>query len=245
MGKPLGNMLDIRGESVNMTKLVEFCDYHLARVDAFTDGEVVDALEHFFWGMNNGVAMELGALDGAPGTRSQTYEYEKNFGWKRILIEGNPSYRTNLIAKSPLAFSANAAICEKAMTVHYSGAEYVGGIVEFMSLSFMKEYHGAIYKACTPPGNVSSLNFTAVGHLLKEVNCVPLSTILHKARVRHINYFILDVEVSSLWRKDYHSRAELQPVCCKYLVIFPLIILYHTSYYILYHTSYCIIHHII
>jgi hypothetical protein len=29
------------------------------------------------------------------------------------------------------------------------------------------------------------------------VDCIPMSTVLHKARARHVNYFILDVEV---WR---------------------------------------------
>jgi hypothetical protein len=193
---PLGTLLDFRGDAANMTKLVEFDDYHLARVDVYSDGELVDALEHFFWGMKYGLAIELGALDGSPGTRSQTYEYEKTLGWKRILIEGNPKYRTTLIKNSPLALSINAAICEKAGYVHYSTADYVGGIVEFMSPSFLRDFHNPIYKACMPPGNVSALNVTAVGHLLNEVTCLPLSTILHKARVKHVNYFILDVEVS-------------------------------------------------
>ena len=56
-------------------------------------GEVVDALEHFFWGMKNGLAMEIGALDGSPHTRSMTTEYESQMGWSRILVEGDPSYR--------------------------------------------------------------------------------------------------------------------------------------------------------
>lgn len=44
-------------------------------VDAFTDGEIVDSVEHFFWGMVNGTAMEIGALDGSPATRSMTHRY--------------------------------------------------------------------------------------------------------------------------------------------------------------------------
>ena len=207
-GGVLGHLVDVRNDQGNMTELVKFLDYHLARVDGFTDGEVVDAIEHFFWGLTNGVAMELGALDGSPGTRSQTFEYEKTLGWRRMLIEGNPSYRSGLISNSPKAFSVNAAICEKATTVHYSGAEYVGGIIEFMSQSFMKEYHNKVYNACTPPGNASALNFTAVQDILKKVDCVPLSVILRKARARHVNYFILDVEVgpcSTLPLRGLHS----------------------------------------
>ena len=78
-----------------------------------SDGEVVDALEHFFWGLQGGVAVELGALDGTPNTHSMTHEYEKSLGWRRILIDANPSYRIALLEQSPLAFSVHAAICAK------------------------------------------------------------------------------------------------------------------------------------
>ena len=110
-----GQLLDVRNDQSNMTFFETISQWHLDRTDVYTDGEVVDAMEHFFWGKRNGIAMELGALDGSPGTRSMTYEYEKSLGWKRILIEGDPQYRVNLLAKSPEAYSVNAAICEMLM----------------------------------------------------------------------------------------------------------------------------------
>ena len=194
------DLKDVRNDSASMTKFVEISDYFLPRTDAFTDGEVVDAIEHYFWGMRDGLAMELGALDGSRDTRSMTSEYEKSLNWRRILIEGNPSYKDALIKKSPLALSANAAICSTPSTVHYSNSQYVGGIVEFMGLDFLKQYHPDVYNACIPPGNVSSLNYTSISHLVKPVDCVPMSHVLHKAHVKHINYFLLDVEVS--WLED-------------------------------------------
>jgi hypothetical protein len=194
-----GNLLDVSNDSTNITKFKEFSDYFLARVDGFTDGEVVDALEHFFWGKRNGLAMELGALDGSSDSKSMTVEYERNFGWNRILVEGDPKFRLRLQEKSPLAFSANAAICEQTTTVHFSTGEFIGGILEFMSDSFMKEYHGSVYNRCVPPGNISSLNFAELKlPSVIPVDCMPLSTILHKARVTHINFFILDVEGGEL-----------------------------------------------
>ena len=48
-------------------------DVALVHVDGFTDGEIVDSVEHFFWGQVNGTAMEIGALDGSPATRSMTH----------------------------------------------------------------------------------------------------------------------------------------------------------------------------
>lgn len=192
-----GVLLDVRSDPNNMTMYAETSDYWLLRTDAFTDGEVVDALEHFFWGMRNGLAMELGALDGSPNTKSMTHEYERVFGWKRILIEGNPHYRESLLERSPLAFSANVAICEKHATVHFSPAEYVGGIVEFMSQAFLKEYHNPIYNLGTPPGNISSIKWDTYPNA-KEIECIPLTKVLHHAHSPHINYFILDVEGGEL-----------------------------------------------
>jgi len=195
-----GSLEDFKNDTTAMQQFTSTIQWHLDRTDAFTDGEVVDALEHFFWGLRGGVAMELGALDGSPSTRSMTYEYEKSFGWRRVLIDANPVYRPLLAKNSPLAFSANAAICANQTTVHFAAVEYVGGIVEFMATSFLKEYHKTIYNACTPPGNISSLqdsNFAQFPQV-KPVECIPLSHVLHKAHVTHVNYFILDVEGGEL-----------------------------------------------
>jgi FkbM family methyltransferase len=135
----------------------------------------------------------LGALEGSPNSRSMTYQYEQQMGWHRILVEGDPSYRDRMKTNSPSAFSANAAICENQTSIHFSTAEYVGGIVEFMSQSFMKEYHSAIYNAGVPPGNVSSLDWSQLKNIVL-VDCIPLSAVIHRSRVKHINFFILDVE---------------------------------------------------
>ena len=192
-----GLLEDIKNDTQAMSTFQSSIQYHLDRTDGFTDGEIVDALEHFFWGLKGGVAMELGALDGSPNTRSMTYEYEKSMGWRRVLIDANPLYRAPLLKNSPAAFSANAAICANQTTVHFVAVEYVGGILEFMGMSFMKEYHGKYYNAMVPPGNVSSLNFDLFPEV-KQVECIPLSHVLHKAHINHVNYFILDVEGGEL-----------------------------------------------
>ena len=144
--------------------------------------------------MRDGIAIELGALDGHSDTRSMTYEYEKSLNWKRILIEGNPVYRDDLLGKSPLAFSVNAAICANPSTVHYINVPYVGGIVEFMAADFIKNFHPALYDAGVPPGNLANVNFSTVPNIM-PLSCLPLSRVLGKAHVSHVNYFILDVEV--------------------------------------------------
>jgi hypothetical protein len=188
-------MHDVRTNETAMAHFAENSDILLEKTDGWTDGEVVDAMEHFFWGMRDGVAIELGALDGSPHTRSCTFEYERILGWRRILIEGNPTYHDDLMKNSPLAFSVNAAICSNPSVVHYAQSDYVGGIVEFMSQSFMQTFHGRIYNNCKPPGNLTSFDWSTVKDWVKPVECIPMSHVLRKAHVKHINYFILDVEV--------------------------------------------------
>ena len=72
---------------------------------AFDDGEAVDAIEHFFWGRTNGLVMELGAGDGLPATASVSYSLEKQLGWRRILVEGNPKFQEILRTKSTEALT--------------------------------------------------------------------------------------------------------------------------------------------
>jgi len=192
-----GQLLDVRNDTSNITHFETISQWYLDRTDAFTDGEVVDAIEHFFWGKRNGIAMELGALDGSPGTRSMTYEYEKSLGWKRILVEGDPQYRVNLLAKSPEAYSVNAAICQRHTTIHYAKAEYIGGILEFMAHDFLKEYHKSIYNAGVPPGNLSTINWNNFP-TVATVDCIPLAIVFHRTHIKHVNFFILDVEGGEL-----------------------------------------------
>ena len=188
-------LIDVRNTSAEMKKFESLTEFFLPRVEGFTYGEVIDALEHYFWGQKHGLAIELGALDGSSSTKSQTCEYENSLGWRRILIEGDPTYKANLNKHSPNAFNVNAAICANHGHVHFSGQGYTGGILEFMSTEFFRSYHPTIFKAGTPPGNLSSIDWSQLPQV-QAVDCIPLSTVLHKARARHVNYFILDVEVN-------------------------------------------------
>ena len=198
-GNRTGAMLDERKNKDSMGKFVRIRDEALSRTDGFTDGEVVDALDHYFWGMRNGIAMELGALDGSRHKHSMTFDFEHYFGWKRILIEGNPFFRSDLRRHSPLALTVNAAICSTPSIVHYTQSHYVGGIVEFMAIDFLEKWHPKIYNLCAPSCNVSTLDYSLLTHLVKTVECIPLSDVLQHAEIKHINYFVLDVEVSNFF----------------------------------------------
>ena len=62
----LGN--NIRDVSHDVNKMANFADVitvTLSETGGRTDGELPDALEHYFWGKEEGIAIELGALDGS------------------------------------------------------------------------------------------------------------------------------------------------------------------------------------
>ncbi|RYH22219.1 FkbM family methyltransferase [archaeon] len=193
----VGHMHNAHNDGTLLPHVHRFVEVGLSRLDGYVDGENVDALEHFFWGFTDGVAMELGALDGSRDSRSMTVDFEEHLGWRRVLIEGNPKYRSALPKTSPLSLSVSAAICETAGKVHFANADFVGGIVEFMDTKFLQSFHGSIYNAGNPPGNLSAVNWGLFGHV-SEIDCIPLSEILHEAHIKHINFFILDVEGGEL-----------------------------------------------
>ena len=161
----------------------------------------------------HGLAIELGALDGTPATQSQTYELEKRLGWRRILVEGNPRYRNALLTECPKAFSVNAAICANNGSVHYienKSRKYVSGIVEFMDEIFLKRFHPQVYDARAQHEGWSSVQWSAFPEV-QEVACLPMHTVLHRANARHVNFFILDVEV-----------AKIRTYSCFYNFMYPI-----------------------
>lgn len=81
--------------------------------------------------------------------------------------------------------------------MHFIPATYTGGIAEFMSKDFMKTYHPKVFDAGTPPGNVSSIDWTKLPSAV-VLHCLPMSAIIDKAGKKHINLFVLDVEVRCL-----------------------------------------------
>ena len=74
-------------------------------------------------------------------------------------------------------------------SVHYaSGAPGIGGIVEFMSPNFRRQFHHLGKDPST----------WKQSRKVKKVACMPLSLIFSQMQVTHINYFSLDVEGAEL-----------------------------------------------
>lgn len=156
------------------------------------DFEQLYALENFFWSMNDGLSLELGAIDGTSWNHeapSQTAAFLE-FGWNRILIEANPTYRTPMAKYSPESFSINAAICNEKMLHYIVGSRVkapAGGIIEFMAPTFIKQFFPFLMSDSENFENfrVENLNWSSVSipkdHTLIEVACLTLQKALDRA----------------------------------------------------------------
>ena len=179
--------------------------------------DTVDAIEHFFWNMKEGVVLELGALDGSNATKSQSLLFEEEFGWHRILIEGNPKYRDKLSAQSK-AFSVNSAICNKRQMVHYAinqKHEMTSGIVEFMTWAHLKRYFKPLYNNARRHGvpmsnNTSWHDMSFPGINIVPIPCLPLGEILSDSGVKRINLMLLDVEGAERLVLDSMNLSQCQ-----------------------------------
>eukprot|EP01031_Cornospumella_fuschlensis_P024668 gene24668-29807_t len=198
-------MKDNREDSHVIAKFTKFADHKFATIGyhegTSTDGENLDSAEHFFWGMENGVAIELGALDGTRNTHSMTQAFQLLFNWRRILIEGNPEWRSSLAKlDARVNLGVNAAVCDKPSQLHFLRRSYASGIAEFMPESYLKAMHKQVYSAGSPPGNLSTVDWDAVGKIVKIdlIDCLPLAAILETVNVKHVNFFILDTEGGEL-----------------------------------------------
>jgi hypothetical protein len=84
----------------------------------------------------------------------------------------------------------HVAICKDPMTVHYAdeGADCCRGIAEFMSDAFKQRWHPQLLGA----------NAAAALNAMPQVDCVPLTWVLEKVGLTHVNFFVLDVEGGEL-----------------------------------------------
>ena len=169
-----------------------------------TDGEMIDAVEHFFWNEENGVVLELGASSGGLDTYSQSQIFE-NFGWKRILIEGNPVARRQ--ASLTEAAYVNLAICEEEMSVHWvthRATLAVSGIAEFMDHTLVKKFYPELQKFSTRDGNPNTFDISRVDWSslpttsFTLMKCYPLERVLTKLVTRRINLLLLSVSGAEL-----------------------------------------------
>lgn len=146
------------------------------------DQEDVWLYENWFYGLEKGIIMESGALDGM--LFSTSYMYETFANWTAIHVEADPENYSKLRNNRPNAININAALCSESRPLHYSseGVVPVRGFIEFMTESFIKKWHGRVYN-----------NKTRIEDL-PTVHCLPVQKLLQELHITHVDIWILDVE---------------------------------------------------
>jgi FkbM family methyltransferase len=145
------------------------------------DHEDVHAWENYFYGKTGGIVLESGALDGL--FFSSTFMLQELFGWKAVHVEPSPESYAKLVKNRPNALNINAALCDTFRRVHFvdDGHQAMRGIYEFMAPSFVEKWH-------------SELPISAYD----VISCVPLTPVLQRLAVTHIDWWVLDVEGGEL-----------------------------------------------
>jgi hypothetical protein len=139
-----------------------------------------------FNGICNGTYLEMGALNGV--RYSNTHVFSKEFDWRGLLVEANPSSFAELQVNRRKDVTVHAAVCAKRQTVHFlSGGPYraVDGILEFMSPGFKEKW----WK-----------NITLDSPQATTIECLPMSELLleHYDGVKYFDIYSLDVEGAEL-----------------------------------------------
>jgi len=133
-----------------------------------------------FLNYKNGFFIELGAMDGIQF--SNTLFFERNLGWKGILIEPTNQFNS-LIHNRPSCYNFNYAISKNDGEVDFVGNNALGGIVESMHKNHYYGWglnHQSTYKVQTKP----------MSYILEEVSKI--------YDFKKIDFLSLDVEGGEL-----------------------------------------------
>jgi hypothetical protein len=148
-------------------------------------GEDVALWKNYFYGMEKGVILESGALNGV--LFSTSWFFEETAHWSSIHIEADPTNYDHLIQYRPKSMNINTAICETSKVVHWTadlpenGAQSVNGVFETMAPDVIDSWHWGLKDA--------PLN----SNLLLPIPCMPVSMILDKLAVVRVDIWILDL----------------------------------------------------
>lgn len=140
----------------------------------------------WFNGLCGGTYLEMGAVDGV--SFSNTFVFQKAFGWKGLLVELTPPSFEKLVVNRPDDVTVNAAVCDEPRTLHYwynPERKFTAGVWEFTQPDFRERYWPDVRLEDTTP-----------------IDCVPLDQIIKErfshGRPQFFDFWSLDVEGSEM-----------------------------------------------
>ena len=135
----------------------------------------------WFGRLSNGTYLEIGGLDGL--TYSNTYVFNKDLGWKGVLVEISTQNFRYLVRNRPNEIAnIHAGVCDQRRQLHYvEGGGPVGGIWELAPQSFKDKWWPRL---------------TLESPQVQLVECAPLIDLLepHVGHSFYFDFFSLDVE---------------------------------------------------
>lgn len=150
------------------------------------DAEDTHVYERYFFGRAGGTFLEAGAVDGV--RFSVTHALDKDLGWRGVLVEGSPLSAAGLFKQRPEHICIHAVLCGRPRSVafmeHASSSPLTRGIAELMPDAYMA-FHFPNVSRQSSGGQI-------------QVKCQQLSPLLARVGIRHINYWVLDVEGAEL-----------------------------------------------
>eukprot|EP00238_Polyblepharides_amylifera_P007329 CAMPEP_0196586066 /NCGR_PEP_ID=MMETSP1081-20130531/53013_1 /TAXON_ID=36882 /ORGANISM="Pyramimonas amylifera, Strain CCMP720" /LENGTH=204 /DNA_ID=CAMNT_0041907821 /DNA_START=551 /DNA_END=1162 /DNA_ORIENTATION=+ len=166
-------------------------------------GEDGYAWDHFFYQKGYGVVFEMGGHEGF--IKSISMSFQNSLDWRAFLVEPGKTNAEKIVRNRPHATIINAAVCDQEKQLHFIEFDSVGGIIEFMPVSFMKEFFP---QYLDKSGQVK--DWEKITQASETVQCKPIYELLDLLLLKHIDMFILDVqgaELSVLSHFDFNATT--------------------------------------
>ena len=147
--------------------------------------------ETFFFGMERGIIVESGGLDGLQFSNSYMFEVFAN--WTSILVEADSRNFKKMVVNRPRAFNIHAALCNTSTVLHYyERGDCCSGIVELQEKMLI------------------DLNDRRIDiNTLPTVHCISITHVLRKLlAVKVVDIWVLDLEgaeESALSNTDFNA----------------------------------------
>ena len=186
-----------------MTALPDVLTLPWSQAEGSQHGEDGFAVREFFFGVEGGLVVESGALDGRLFSTSAMLV--KALRWRAVHIEANPENFAALVANRPESLNINAGLCRRGQELHFvsdaaaaaagltarpgidtnaAGLTPVSGFWEFMSAEMRARWWAGL-----TDGAVAGLPATP---------CRSLSQLLQLFAIAHVHLWVLDVEGAEL-----------------------------------------------